>query len=67
MAHGAGRRGGQLLGWLRFELAGGRIGIRDRVRRLLHRDQGAGSAADRHIPAYDPRLPRGKSTYGADD
>jgi hypothetical protein len=66
VAHRAGQRGGQSLGWLRFELAGARIGIRDRVRRLFHRDQGCGPDADQYIPAYDPRHPRAKSTHSPD-
>ncbi|GAA1599947.1 hypothetical protein GCM10009789_62610 [Kribbella sancticallisti] len=67
MAHGAVRRSGQLLGWLRLELAGARIGIRERLGRLRHRNQAAGPRPDRYIPAYDPRLPRGQATHGPDD
>lgn len=54
----------QIIGWLRFEVAAARIGIRDRVGRLFRRDKTAGPGPDRHIPAYDPRLSRGSSTYG---
>jgi hypothetical protein len=57
--HGADRRGRQIVGWLRFELAGARIGIRERVGRPFRgdRDQAAGPGPDRYIAAYDPRLP----------
>jgi hypothetical protein len=69
LANRAARFGLQLLGWLKFQWAGARLGVSDRVGRLIRRsgDQSKAPGTDRYIPAYDPRLPRGRSTYGPPD
>jgi hypothetical protein len=69
MAHGEVRGIRLVVGWIRFEVAGALIAIRERVGRLFRgqADQAEGPGPERYIPAFDPRLPSGSATYGPPD